>query len=239
MTSISDVTASAQPTVSQPVSATDTVAAVVGRPACPDGVSFCYGDPDTHSDPREHIHHAPANHMTGTFGDELMDCSIVQWHDGRPAMEFVGNGSWGTLTLDQVDELITAETKHLATLRRQRNQLAALLGSKPLATSAEVTAEQRVIQAETAIDRAMDAKHDGLTTHPHDTKDRLRRAVEHAAARHLARVSKHTIKAARADEAFSAAVDTMTEALRTSGNVRQTVIALITALELTVGETGA
>lgn len=121
-------------------------------PACPDGITFCLGDPDTHGDPREHIHHGPAHSMSGTFGKSLVEFSLVQWHDGKPELEFVGDGQWDTLNLDQADELIGAEAAHLAKLHETRAHLAKLLGGQPeesapvaagghgRATSAEVAA---------------------------------------------------------------------------------------------------
>lgn len=97
---------------------------------CPDGVPFCDGAPAVHSDWREHIHQGPPTAMHGSYCDSpdgIMTFGLAQWHDDEPGIEFVADGSWPTLDLAQVDELISDMGAHLERLRAARAELADLL----------------------------------------------------------------------------------------------------------------
>lgn len=107
-----------------------TAAVPSGDSTCPDGRAWCTGDPDSHADPREHIHHGPAHAITDPAGQRVMEFSIVQWHEGRPELEFESGGRWETFDLDQTDELIAATAAHLGKLRKARNHLAELLAAE-------------------------------------------------------------------------------------------------------------
>lgn len=100
-----------------------------GDSTCPDRIAWCTGDAATHADPREHIHHGPANAITDPAGQRVMEFSIVQWHDARPKLEFESGGQWDAFDLDQTDDLIAATVAHLDKLRKARNQLAELLAA--------------------------------------------------------------------------------------------------------------
>ncbi|MFJ5150866.1 hypothetical protein ACIQCF_04660 [Streptomyces sp. NPDC088353] len=98
--------------------------------ACPDGVTFCTGDPDTHADPREHHHQGREHSLSGSyleFADGIMAFHLSQLDDDTPSLLFQADGIWPQLSLPQVDELISDETVHLIALRADRRRLADLL----------------------------------------------------------------------------------------------------------------
>ncbi|WHM37549.1 hypothetical protein [Streptomyces sp. BPTC-684] len=65
--------------------------------------------------------------MTGSYGNALMEFTVIRWaEDAVPEMEFVGDGSWPSLNLEQVDELIADFNSHLQSLRAAREHLALL-----------------------------------------------------------------------------------------------------------------
>ncbi|MGV9337868.1 hypothetical protein [Streptomyces sp. NPDC003688] len=99
-------------------------------PGCPDGVLFCEGAADGHADPRERVHQGPLTAMHGSYTDDrtgLMAFQLAQWNDDAPGLDFSSDGSWPTLTLDQVDELICDMSAHLECLRAERAALDAIL----------------------------------------------------------------------------------------------------------------
>ncbi|WEH18402.1 hypothetical protein [Streptomyces sp. VNUA24] len=114
--------------------------------SCPDGVSFCTGDPADHEDPNERIHHGPFTAMgaqcpyAGRHGDGIMAFHLSQVNDGRPGLDFVAGGDWPTLDLGEVDELISDLSAHLAKLRAARTQIASLASGR---TSETATAPSR------------------------------------------------------------------------------------------------
>ncbi|MEU8676807.1 hypothetical protein [Streptomyces sp. NPDC048560] len=96
------------------------------RPACPDGRTWCAGDPASHADPREHIHRSPEQSMNGAYGFDVMAVHLLQFNDDEVELAFVGMGDWPDLDLDQVDELVDDMAVHLDRLRALRAQMAAL-----------------------------------------------------------------------------------------------------------------
>jgi hypothetical protein len=110
--------------------------------ACPDGVSFCDGNPRDHEDPREHFHHGPFTAMgahrpyAGRHGDGIMAFHLSQVNDETPGLDFVAGGDWPTLDLGEVDELVSDMSAHLAQLRAARTQIADLTSGRPSETAA-------------------------------------------------------------------------------------------------------
>ncbi|MFE2020132.1 hypothetical protein ACFW9O_19065 [Streptomyces sp. NPDC059499] len=95
--------------------------------------------------------------------------------------------------------------------------------------------DTKATPAETAtkfIRKAVSAELDGIDTHPRTTADQLHRAIDDESARHLAKVGGHSIREARAAEAFSTAARAMEDALEFSEDREGTVLALRTALEM-------
>lgn len=84
--------------------------------------------------------------------------------------------------------------------------------------------------------RAVDAELNGLDTHPRTTADQLHRAIDDESARHLAKVGGHSIRDARAVEAFSTANRAMEDALAFSEDRAATVRALQAALDMLAAE---
>lgn len=84
--------------------------------------------------------------------------------------------------------------------------------------------------------RAVDAELNGLDTHPRTTADQLHRAIDDESARHLAKVGGHSIRNARAVEAFSTANRAMEDALAFSEDRAATVRALQAALDMLAAE---
>ncbi|MEU1216094.1 hypothetical protein ABZ424_27575 [Streptomyces sp. NPDC005790] len=95
-------------------------------PMCPDGRTWCTGDPASHADPREHVHRGPEQSMNGVYGFDVMAAHLVQWNDDAVQLAFVGMGEWPDLDLKQADELVDDMAAHLDRLRALRGQLAAL-----------------------------------------------------------------------------------------------------------------
>ncbi|MFD5483788.1 DUF6907 domain-containing protein [Streptomyces hawaiiensis] len=112
------------------------------RTTCPDGVSFCDGDPGDHEDPREHFHHGPFTAMgahrpyAGRHGDGIMAFHLSQVNGETPGLDFVAGGDWPTLDLGEVDELISDMSGHLAKLRAARTQIADLTSGRTSETAA-------------------------------------------------------------------------------------------------------
>nr|WP_217144174.1 hypothetical protein [Streptomyces sp. AC627_RSS907] len=104
--------------------------------SCPDGVSFCTGHPADHEDPSEHIHHSPLTAMgahrsyVDRHRDGIMAFHLSQINDEAPGLDFVADGGWPTLTLEEVDELISDMSTHLMKLRAARTQLAGLVSRR-------------------------------------------------------------------------------------------------------------
>lgn len=104
--------------------------------SCPDGVSFCTGDSKDHKDPNEHYHHGPLTAMgahrsyAGQHGDGIMAFRLSQINDETPGLDFVADGGWPTLSLEEVDELISDMSLHLANLWAARAQLAGLMSRR-------------------------------------------------------------------------------------------------------------
>ncbi|GGZ21377.1 hypothetical protein GCM10010300_76390 [Streptomyces olivaceoviridis] len=103
---------------------------------CPDGVSFCTGDPIDHEDQREHIHHGPLIAMgahrpyAGRHRNGIMAFHLSQVNDETPGLEFGAGGGWPTLDLEEVDDLISDMSAHLAKLQAARTQIAGLLSRR-------------------------------------------------------------------------------------------------------------
>ncbi|WP_097867425.1 DUF6907 domain-containing protein [Streptomyces sp. rh34] len=98
----------------------------VAHDLCPDGRLWCTADPDSHADPREHVHRGPQIAMHGAYGADVMAFQLSQLGDGPVELAFVGNGDWPELNLDQVDELIEDMAVHLDRLRAVRAKMAAI-----------------------------------------------------------------------------------------------------------------
>ncbi|MFF5345366.1 DUF6907 domain-containing protein [Streptomyces althioticus] len=119
----------------EPPSSSDTI-------SCPDGVSFCTGDPADHEDPNEHLHHGPLTAMgahrpyAGRHGDGIMTFHLSQVNDEPPGLDFVAGGDWPTLSLGEVDELISDMSVHLARLQAARTQIAGLTPGQAIETAA-------------------------------------------------------------------------------------------------------
>jgi hypothetical protein len=122
-------------TDSEPSSGSDTI-------YCPDGVSFCTGDSADHKDPNEHLHHGPFTAMgahrpyAGRHGDGIMAFQLSQVKDEAPGLDFVAGGDWPTLSLGEVDELISDMSVHLAKLRAARTQIAGVVSGRTSETAA-------------------------------------------------------------------------------------------------------
>lgn len=93
---------------------------------CPDGRLWCTADPDSHADPREHVHRGPEIAMHGAYGFDVMAFHLLQWDDDEVELAFVGAGDWPALNVDQVDELIEDMAAHLDRLRAARAKMAAI-----------------------------------------------------------------------------------------------------------------
>ncbi|MFE6663886.1 hypothetical protein ACFVFH_09985 [Streptomyces sp. NPDC057697] len=77
--------------------------------------------------PDEPIHGTAAHTMSGGYGHGLLEFGVVHWPHNAPELEFVGDGTWPGLNLEEVDELITDFRAHLGDLLQARDFLAALL----------------------------------------------------------------------------------------------------------------
>ncbi|MFG2368517.1 DUF6907 domain-containing protein [Streptomyces mirabilis] len=110
--------------------------------SCPDGVSFCTGDPTGHRNPDEHIHLGPFIAMgtrrpyAGRHRDGIMAFQLSQINEETPGLDFVAGGDWPTLTLEEVDELISDMSAHLGKLRTARTQIADLASRRTSETAA-------------------------------------------------------------------------------------------------------
>ncbi|MFF0136514.1 DUF6907 domain-containing protein [Streptomyces sp. NPDC005227] len=110
--------------------------------SCPDGVSFCTGDPADHEDPNEHIHHGPFTAMgahrpyAGRHGEGILAFHLSQVNHEAPGLDFAAGGDWPTLSLGEVDELVNDMSAHLAKLRAARTQLAGLVAGRTSETAA-------------------------------------------------------------------------------------------------------
>ncbi|MGW6736297.1 DUF6907 domain-containing protein [Streptomyces sp. NPDC055013] len=119
----------------EPPNGSDTI-------SCPDGVSFCTGDPADHEDPNEYFHHGPFTAMgahrpyAGRRGDGIMAFHLSQVNGEAPGLDFVAGGDWPTLSLGEVDELISDMSVHLAKLRAARTQIAGLTSGQTIETAA-------------------------------------------------------------------------------------------------------
>ncbi|MET9734269.1 hypothetical protein ABZZ79_27620 [Streptomyces sp. NPDC006458] len=72
--------------------------------------------------------------MTGAYAGRLRDSGLMEfrleeWHGERIGLAFYGDGTWPTLNLEEVDELIGDMASHLADLIAARRHLADLLGA--------------------------------------------------------------------------------------------------------------
>lgn len=124
-------------TSGKPPSSPDTI-------SYPDGVSSCTGDPADHEDPNEHLHHGPFTATgahrpyAGRHGDGIMAFHLSQVNDEAPGLDFVAGGDWPALSLEEVDELISDMSVHLAKLRAARTQIAGLMSGQTIETAATV-----------------------------------------------------------------------------------------------------
>ncbi|MFE1961547.1 DUF6907 domain-containing protein [Streptomyces sp. NPDC059479] len=104
--------------------------------ACPDGIPFCTGYPGDHKDPNERLHHGPFTAMgahrpyAGRHGDGIMAFHLSQVNDETPGLDFEADGGCPTLSLGEVDELISDMSAHLAKLRAARTQIASLTSER-------------------------------------------------------------------------------------------------------------
>ncbi|MFI1253194.1 DUF6907 domain-containing protein [Streptomyces netropsis] len=99
-------------------------------PRCDALAGQCTGtDCGANGDPREPFHRGPAYSMNGSYGRELLEFSLTHWPEQDPELEFISDGTWPSLSLPQVDELISDLEVHLRHLRHAREQLAVLTGA--------------------------------------------------------------------------------------------------------------
>ncbi|MFD4628453.1 DUF6907 domain-containing protein [Streptomyces sp. NPDC058284] len=109
--------------------------------ACPNGVSFCDGNPRDHKDPHERFHHGPLISMgahrpySSRHGEGIMAFHPSQINDETPRLVFVADGDWPTLSLGEIDELISDMSRHLAKLRAAGAQIAVLMSEHCGATT--------------------------------------------------------------------------------------------------------
>lgn len=97
--------------------------------ACPDGITWCEGNPANHADPREHRHEGPEYGLTGSYVDphwnkSLVAFQIAQWDDDQPRLVFQSDGTWPDLGLSEADELIGDAVPWLTQLIAARRRLA-------------------------------------------------------------------------------------------------------------------
>lgn len=127
---------------------------------CPDGITWCLGDPVNHTNDDDHRHQGAEHTLNGSYlcdpGTEgIATFYLAKWHDGEPHLVFQGTGLWADISLSQVDELIGDAVPWLTQLIATRRHLAILLD--PGRTPFEETGEQQTASA--AFDlatRAMD-----------------------------------------------------------------------------------
>ncbi|WP_261719076.1 hypothetical protein [Streptomyces sp. FZ201] len=133
------------------------IARLTGRtPACPDGIDWCTGDPDSHADPHEHRHVGTPHALTGPYlsdkDREVLAFELVQWTGAEPRLSFQADGTWPDLDIDQVDALVRDLTAHLIALRVEQRRMAILL-DPPAAPATETEDERTALAAfETASD---------------------------------------------------------------------------------------
>jgi hypothetical protein len=140
--------------------AADTIArlkAAYGiQTACPDGVDWCTGDPDSHADPHEHRHVGTPHALTGPYlsdkDREVLAFELVQWTGNEPRLSFQADGTWPDLNVEQVGALVHDLTAHLIALHVERRRMAILLN--PPKTPVTETEDERTASAafETAAD---------------------------------------------------------------------------------------
>lgn len=137
--------------------AADLLARLTGRtPACPDGIDWCTGDPDSHADPHEHRHVGTPHALTGPYlsdkDREVLAFELVQWTGAEPRLSFQADGTWPDLNVEQVGALIRDLTAHLIALHVERRRMAILLN--PPRTPVAETEDERTASAafETAAD---------------------------------------------------------------------------------------
>ncbi|MGW1278045.1 DUF6907 domain-containing protein [Streptomyces tsukubensis] len=114
-------------------------------PPCPDGVTFCDGDPQNHDRPGDHFHRGQPHAVTAPNGEVLNEITIVQWDGEQIELEFQGSGSWETYDLVQVDNLLAQFRAHTAHLTKARNLLDSRTGSAA-DTAAEPLADRVAAQ---------------------------------------------------------------------------------------------
>ncbi|MFB6775560.1 hypothetical protein [Streptomyces sp. NPDC056337] len=75
--------------------------------------------------PGGHTHSTAETALHVSFADEpLMPFNLAQFGSEQPELAFFADGSWPTLNLAQVDELLSALDQYTSTLRNARQQLA-------------------------------------------------------------------------------------------------------------------
>ncbi|MDX3689915.1 hypothetical protein PV726_06105 [Streptomyces europaeiscabiei] len=156
----------------------DFVAAELRQPAdgtltpsqtpCPDGITWCDGDPVNHTDDDDHRHQGAEHTLNGSYlcdpnSDGIATFYLAKWHDSQPHLVFQGTGLWGDINLTQVDELIGDAVPWLTQLIATRRHLAILLdpGSTPFTqTDDQQTASAAFCVATDAMRIALDKSPD-------------------------------------------------------------------------------
>ena len=155
--------------------AADMVARLTpATPACPDGITWCLGDPANHADPREHRHEGREHSLAGSYirggwTEGVAAFQLVQWDDDEPRLAFQSDGTWPDLTLTQVDELIGDAvpwlTQLIATRRRLAIEVSPNRSTVPFTESDdEQTASAGFDLATRAMDIALDKSEDRAGT---------------------------------------------------------------------------
>lgn len=127
---------------------------------CPDGITWCLGNPAHHADPREHRHEGPEYGLNGSYVDgnpteSIAAFQIVQWDDREPHLVFQSDGTWPDLCLTQVDELIGDAVLWLVQLIATRRRIA--IEVSPQQSTVPFTESQDKQTASAAFDLATKA----------------------------------------------------------------------------------
>ncbi|MFI8894852.1 hypothetical protein [Streptomyces paradoxus] len=129
---------------------------------CPDGIDWCAGAPDNHSDPREHRHESREYALTGRYLQDpqprssgIAAVQLTAWDNDRPRLTFQGTGLWPELDLPQTDELIGDAVPWVIGLLATRRRFAIALepGKTPFT---ETEAEQTSAAAFSLTARALE-----------------------------------------------------------------------------------
>jgi hypothetical protein len=100
---------------------------------CPDGITWCAGNPANHTDDDYHRHESTEHKLRGSYLQDS-DCDgiaafhIASWSDTGPRFVFQASGLWPDMGLDEVDELKADAVPWAVALFAARRRLAILLG---------------------------------------------------------------------------------------------------------------